>query len=178
MKKMTPPKDLGKAMKAGYQPMFMTGPEIKEHFAPHQADKKEINLPKKEKANKYDIGERKETDAELWDRKLTESKQTGEQRYGKDAFSRDRNGAWRSLIGPSLARTGVEAKSSLETVAKKSGIPGYVAVEAHADPSVGKQQIFGGHHRVALSADQFKEHIFPVKYHYDLREAKNEQGYQ
>jgi hypothetical protein len=178
MKKMTPPKDLGKAMKAGYQPMFMTGEEIKTHFAPHQADKNTIDLPKKERANKYDIGERQETDSELWDRKLKESKQTGKQRYGKDAFARDRQGAYRSLVGPGLARQGIGPDTSLESVAKTKGIPGYVAVEAHADPAVGKQQLLGGHHRVALSAAQFPNHIFPVKYHNDLHEAKSERGYQ
>jgi len=177
MKKMTPPKDLGKAIKAGYMPMFMTGEEIKTHFAPHQGDKDTVNLPKNEKANKYDIGERQETDSELWDRKLTESKQTGEQRYGKDAFKRDRYGAWRSLNGPSLARAGIGPKTSIESVAKTQGIQGYVPVEAHADPAVGKQQLLGGHHRVALSAAQFPSHIFPVKYHNDLQEAKSEKGY-
>lgn len=178
MKRVNPPKDLGKAMKAGYQPMFMTGEEIKTHFAPYQADKDTIDLPKKEKANKYDIGERQETDSELWDRKLKESKQTGQQRYGKDAFMLDRSGAWRSLNGPALHRAGIRAHSSIESVAKESGIPGYVPVEAHADPSVGKQQLLGGHHRVALSAEQFKQHIFPIKYHADLQEAKSERGYQ
>jgi hypothetical protein len=175
---MTPPKDLGKAMEAGYQPMFMTGPEIKEHFAPHEKDKKTIDLPEHEKANRYDIGERKETDAELWDRKLKESKQTGEQRYGKESFERNRYGGFRTLNGPSLARTGIEAKSSLETVAKKSGIPGAVHVADRPGYPSDKPQILGGHHRIALSAEQFKDHIFPVKYARNLDEAKADPGYR
>jgi len=165
---MQPPKDLGKAMKAGYQPMFMTGEEIKTHFAPNEDDKKPITT---------ETETRTETNSELWDRKLKESKQTGKQRYGKDAFERTREGHWRSLNGPSLARQGIRPDTSLESVAKKSGIPGHVAIEAHATSEIGKQQILGGHHRVALSADQFKEHIFPVKYHNDLQEAKSEKGY-
>lgn len=166
-------------MKAGYQPMFMTGPEIKEHFAPLQGDKTTFNKLKINKSNQVDlIPGHTETDSQLWDRKLSESKLTGKQRYGKDAFSRDRQGAWRSLSGPSLARQGIGADTSLESVAKTKGIPGYVPVEAHADPSVGKQQLLGGHHRVALSAAQFPNHIFPVKYHNDLQEAKSERGYQ
>jgi hypothetical protein len=40
-----------------------------------------------------------------------------------------------------------------------------------------KKQILGGHHRVALSAEQFKEHIFPVKYAKNLNEAKSDPGY-
>jgi len=174
-----PPKDLGKALAAGHQPMFMTGPEIKEHFAPLQGDKTTFNRLKMSKSGVMDVvPERKETDSELWDRKLKESKQTGEQRYGKDAFKKDRYGGWRSLNGPALHSMGIGPKTSIESVAKTRGIQGYVPVEAHADPAVGKQQVFGSHHRVALSAEQFKQHIFPVKYYNDLQEAKSERGYQ
>jgi hypothetical protein len=175
MKRMKPPKNLGKALKAGYMPMFMTGPEIKEHFPPLEGDKRTVALPEHEKANRYDIGERKETDSELWDRKLKESKLTGKQRYGKDAFERDRQGAWRSLSGPSLARQGIGPDTSLESVAKTSGMPGYIALQSG---KLGTGQVLGGHHRVALSAEQFKDHIFPVKYFKSLPDAKLERDYQ
>jgi len=179
MKRMKPPKDLGKALKAGYMPMFMTGPEIKEHFAPFMLDKKTVDLPEHEKANRYDIGERLETDNELWDRKLTEAKQTGEQRYGKDAFARDSRGAWRSLAGPELARRGIGAKTSIESVAKTQGLSGYIPLQSETDNAHGERRpILGGHHRIALSAEQFKDHIFPIKYHSDISEATGEKGYQ
>jgi hypothetical protein len=175
---MKPPKDLGKAIEAGYQPMFMTGREIKKHFAPYEHDKRTLALPEHEKANRYDIGERKETNKEVWDRKLQESKQTGEQRYGKDAFSRDSRGAWRSLSGPDLVRKGIGPKTSLESVAKEKGIEGAVHVADRPGYPSDKQQVLGGHHRVALSAAQFPEHIFPVKYAKNLDEAKTDPGYR
>jgi len=164
MKKMTPPKDLGKAMKAGYQPMFMTGPEIKEHFAPLEGDKRTVRLPPNERANRYDHGERNETDSELWDRKLTESKQTGEERFGEINFA----------MG-TPQKYGISRKSTLADRAKQSGMPGHIAVQTAGRTD--KQQILGGHHRVALSAEQFKDHIFPVKYYSTINEAKKDPGY-
>jgi hypothetical protein len=163
-----PPKDLGQALKAGYQPMFMTGGEVKKHFAPYKQDRQ------------YKPGGVKETDQELWDRKLTESKQTGEQRYGKDAFERDSRGAWRSLSGPDLVRRGIGAKTSLESVAQSKGMPGgalHLQDNNLGSPS-GKPQVLGGHHRVALSAAQFPEHLFPIKYAPHIDAARSEPGYR
>jgi hypothetical protein len=166
---MRPPKDLGAAIKAGYRPMFMTGSEIKEHFAPHEKDKKNVS--------DTDGKSRKETDEELWNRKLSESKQTGEQRFGKEAFERSGN-AWRSLIGPSLARQGIGPKTSLESVAKEKGLSGVIHVQSGIGYPSDKQQILGGHHRVALSAEQFQGHIFPISYAANIDAAKMEKGYQ
>jgi len=160
-----PPKDLGKAIKSGYQPMFMTGPEIKEHFPPLEGDKKPITT---------ETETRTETNSELWDRKLKESKYTGKQRYGKDAFARTREGHWRSLNGPSLARQGIGPDTTLASVAKQSGMPGHIALQSG---KLGMGQILGGHHRVALSAEQFKDHIFPIKYFKSLPDAKLERDY-
>ena len=160
-----PPKDVGKAIKAGYQPMFMTGPEIKENFAPLEGDKKIINLPENEKANKYDIGDREETDAELWDRKRKEAGQTGEQRFGEMAFALGRPQQY-----------GIGRTTTLAGIAAAKGIPGHIAVQTASGTD--KPQILGGHHRVALSVDQFKDHIFPVKYHNDLQEAQDDPGYR
>lgn len=159
-----PPKDLGKALAAGHQPMFMTGPEIKKHFAPFEGDKRIMDLPDSEKANKYDHGFREENDKELWDRKLSESRQTGRQRYGDMAFH----------IG--AVPRGISPKSSLESVAKTKGIPGYVSLQQ--TPDEGKPQVLGGHHRVALSAEQFKSHIFPVKYYRNVEQAQRDPGYK
>ena len=166
MKKMTPPKDLGKAMKAGYQPMFMTGPEIKEHFAPLEGDKRTVRLPPNERANRYDHGERKESDAELWDRKLKESKQTGLERHGEINFA----------MG-TPQRYGISRESTLAGRANKSGMPGAIHVADRPGYPSDKPQILGGHHRVALSAEQFKDHIFPVKYFKSLPEAKLDKDY-
>jgi hypothetical protein len=164
---MKPPKDLGKALKAGYQPMFMTGGEIKKHFALYERDKH------------YAPGGVKESAPQFWSRKLKESKQTGEERYGKDAFERSGN-AWRSLAGPELAKKGISQHTSLESVAKTKGMPGgaiYLQDNSLGSPS-GIPQILGGHHRVALSTEQFKDHIFPVKYAENIEKAKSDLGYR
>lgn len=151
----------------GEMPMFMTGGEIMKHYKPLEADKN----PKPN-----NIWEN-ESDSELWDRKLKEAKMTGEERYGKESFERDRQGAWRSMVGPTLAYQGIGPKTSLESVAKEKGaISGHVSVEA--TPLGQTPQVLGGHHRIALAAEQFKEHLLPVKYHYDLQEAKQDRDYR
>jgi hypothetical protein len=164
MKKMTPPKDVGKAIKAGYMPMFMTGPEIKENFPPLEGDKRTVRLPPNERANRYDHGERKETDSELWDRKLKESKYTGLERHGEISFH----------MGEPQ-KYGISRTSTLADRAKQSGMPGYIALQSG---KLGMGQVLGGHHRVALSAEQFKDHIFPVKYFKSLPDAKLDKGYR
>jgi len=161
---MKPPKDVGKAMKAGYMPMFMTGPEIKEHFPPLEGDKRTVRLPPNERANRYDHGERKETDSELWDRKLKESKQTGLERHGEINFA----------MG-TPQKSGITRESTLAGKAKQSGMPGYISLQSG---TLGMGQLLGGHHRVALSAEQFKDHIFPVKYFTGISEAKHQKDYQ
>jgi hypothetical protein len=151
-----PPKDLGKAIKSGYQPMFMTGPEIKKHFPPLEGDKKPITT---------ETETRTETNSELWDRKLKESKYTGEQRFGEMAFAMGRPQQY-----------GISRTTTLAGIAAAKGMPGHIAVQTGNSSDNG--QILGGHHRVALSAEQFKEHIFPVKYHSTLKEAQDDPGYR
>jgi hypothetical protein len=164
---MGAPKDLGKAIKAGYMPMFMTGPEIKEHFAPYEKDKQTIDIPDEEKTNRYEHGERKETDDELWDRKLKESKET----TGLQRFNMAR------MTAPELTKRGVTRESTLESAAKTTGLLGSIHVQSYVGYPSDKQQLLGGHHRVALSAEQFPEHIFPVKYSKSIDEAWQDPEY-
>ena len=161
--------NLGHDLAKGHMPMFMTGPEIKEHYAPNEGDRNS------KPSNVFES----EDDHDLWSRKLKESKMTGIERYGKDAFERDRGGTWRSLSGPQLARQGIRAESSIESVSKAKGAPqGAVSVETKTMGTDSKPQIFGGHHRIALAAEQFKNHLFPVKHHDSLEQARSERGYQ
>ena len=150
MKRQNPPKDLDKAMRAGYQPMFMTGPEIMKNVKP------------------ADLG-RGEEPAELWNRKLRESKMTGAERYGIEAFE-----PGQSLRGPELRAKGIRANTSIESEAKKHGLSGFVSLENYGDT----RYLIGGHHRVALSNEQFKSHIFPVKYFDDMWQARQDPGYK
>lgn len=151
-----PPKDLGKAIKSGYQPMFMTGPEIKKNFPPLEGDKRPITT---------ETETRTETNAELWARKLKESKYTGEQRFGEMAFALGRPQQY-----------GIGRTTTLAGIAAAKGMPGHIAVQTGNASHNG--QILGGHHRVALSAEQFKEHIFPIKYSSTLGEAQDDPGYR
>jgi hypothetical protein len=152
MKRQNPPKDLDKAMRAGYQPMFMTGPEIMRNA----------------RVNPDDIREG-ETVVDTWRRKLKEAKMTGEEHYGKEAFE-----PGRTLRGYELKKKGIGPKTSLESEAKKHGLPGFVSLENYGS----HRYLIGGHHRVALSNEQFKSHIFPVKYFESLGQAKQDPGYR
>lgn len=153
MKRRNPPKDVGEAIKSGYRPMFMTGPEIMQHAIPNDVDVNEGETP-----------------SDTWTRKLKEAKMTGEERYGKYAFE-----PGRSINGPTLRRLGIEPKESIESISQKKGGPqGFVSLEDRGHT----QYLVGGHHRVALSNEQFKTHLFPVKYFKDLKQAKQEPGYQ
>jgi len=160
---------LGHEIAKGNMPMFMTGGELKEHYAPFEGDRNP--LPNNVFAS--------ESDHEVWDRKLKESKMTGVERYGKDAFDRDRSGAWRDLNGPYLARKGIRAESSIESVSKAKGAPqGHVSVETPTMGTSRKPQILGGHHRIALAAEQFKNHFFPVKHFDSIEQAQRDRTYQ
>ena len=168
-----PPKDVGKALDAGYQPMFMTGPEIKENFVPLRGDKRVIKKPDAEITKQHvdflqpnQNTHREETDSEMWDRKLAESKQTGEERHGELAFH----------LGEPQKR-GITRGSTLEGVAQHRGLPGHVSLQAEPDWKTGKREILGGHHRIALSSEQFKNHIFPVKYYDSISDAARDKGY-
>jgi hypothetical protein len=160
---------LGHEIAKGNMPMFMTGGEIKEHYAPNEGDRN----PKPN--NIFES----ESDNEVWARKLKESKMTGVERYGKERFERDRGGAWRSLAGPQLAAQGIRPESSIESVSKAKGAPqGTVAVETTTKGTNRKPQVLGGHHRIALAAEQFKSHFFPVKHSDSMEEAQRDRSYQ
>ena len=151
MKRRNPPKDLTKAIEAGHRPMFMTGPEIIKNYRVYPGDIED---------HEYSV--------DTWKRKLHEAKQTGEERYGKDAFI-----PGRSLMAGDLRRHGIEPKESLESITRKKGAPeGFISLSAESP------EVLGGHHRVALSNEQFKSHLFPVKYFSDITEAKDEPGYK
>ena len=159
---------LGYEIKTGNMPMFMTGPEIKEHYVPYEGDKNPS------KGNIFEP----ESDAETWARKGEEAKMTGTERYGKESFERDSRGAWRSLRGPALARQGIGPNTSIENMAKVHGIKGHVSVETKTMGTDRKPQVLGGHHRVALASEQFKNHIFPVKHFDSLEQAQEDRHYQ
>ena len=147
---------LGNELASGHRPMFMTGSEIKEHYAPFEGDKQPL---------KHNVFEN-ESDQDLWNRKLTESKQTGLERHGEMSFA----------MGVPQ-RQGISKTSSLESVSKEQGIKGHASLEWSAIPGR-KPQVFGGHHRIALAAEQFKDHVFPVKYSESIEGAQKDPSYR
>ena len=163
MKRKTPPKDLGKALAQGHQPMFMTGPEIKEHFKMWPGDREGLEEP------------------HAWEIKLKESKETGERssRYGVG------NPRLKGMnrITREGKEAGVTPRSTLKKVMEKQGgTHGFISLQPRmafgGSNTPMPSYILGGHHRVALSADQFKNTLHPVKYYEGLMDAQYDPDYK
>jgi hypothetical protein len=163
MKRKTPPKDLGKALAQGHQPMFMTGPEIKEHFKMWPGDQ----------------GPMEAKDA--WDRKLSESQVTGEKSFRYGTWQPGAKGLDR--ITREGKEAGVTPRSTLKKVMEKQGgTHGFISLQPRmafgGSNTPMPSYILGGHHRVALSADQFKNTLHPVKYYEGLMDAQYDPDYK
>lgn len=163
MKRKTPPKDLGKALAQGHQPMFMTGPEIKEHFKMWPGDQ----------------GPMEAKDA--WDRKLSESQVTGEKSFRYGNWKPNAKGLDR--ITKEGQKAGVTPRSTLKKVMEKQGgTHGFISLQPRmafgGSNTPMPSYILGGHHRVALSADQFKNTLHPVKYYEGLMDAQYDPDYK
>lgn len=154
-----PPKNLGKALDQGYMPMFMTGQELKDNFHMYPGDRE---------------GQPVE---QAWDRKLKEAKQTGEKsaRYGT-GYSYNKI----TRLGKEI---GVTPRSTLKKrMEKEGGTHGVIPVQprplAGDMDFPGKSYLLGGHHRVALSIEQFKDALHPVKYYGSMIEAQYDPNYK
>ena len=154
-----PPKNLGKALDQGYMPMFMTGQELKDNFHMYPGDRE---------------GQPVE---QAWDRKLKEAKQTGEksERYG--------TGYSYNKITRQGKELGVTPRSTLKKVMEKQGgTHGIIPVQprplAGDMDFPGKSYLLGGHHRVALSAEQFKDALHPVEYYGSMIQAQYNPNYK
>ena len=152
--------NLRSELQSGHLPMFMTGNEIKEHYAPLELDKAPA---------KHNIFEN-ESDSELWTRKEAEARQTPLERYGE--------------MGIILARQagklkGINPKVSLaEHIAKNGPVQKSVHLEMRTPGTAsGKPQVAGGHHRVAISAAEFPNHLLPVEHHDSAHKAMKEKNY-
>lgn len=162
-KRMTPPKDLGEALNQGYQPMFMTGQEIKDNFHMYPGDRDGLSEP------------------DAWNVKLRESKETGENsaRYGVG------NPRLKGMdrVTKHGQELGVTPRSTLKKVMEKQGgTHGAISLQPKPLPNEdgfpNKSYILGGHHRVALSAEQFKDALHPVKYYGSMIEAQYDDSYK
>jgi len=162
-KRMTPPKDLSKALTQGYQPMFMTGQEIKDNFQMYPGDRDGLE------------------EDQAWDVKLRESKETGENsaRYGVG------NPRLKGIdrVTTHGQKLGVTPRSTLKKVMEKQGgTHGVISLQPRPETNLKgfpvQSYILGGHHRVALSAEQFKDALHPVKYYGSMLEAQYDDTYK
>jgi hypothetical protein len=81
------------------------------------------------------------------------------------------------MTAPELTKRGVTRESTLESAAKTTGLLGSIHVQSYVGYPSDKQQLLGGHHRVALSSEQFQSHIFPVQYAKSIEEAWKDPNY-
>lgn len=133
-------RDLSDALFHGQLPMFMTGKEIKKHYQPLFADRQETE---DEETGAW----RLEHPTELWQRKSLEGSEWGSANLTGDSDID-------SSLEESIAHKGVENPISLQfrDIAIKN--------------KIGRPQVLGGHHRVAISAENHPNTLLPVE-HFD-----------
>lgn len=173
MKKNLPPKDVGKALAQGYQPMFMTGEEIKNNYSMYPGDREGLEEP------------------HAWEIKLREAKEIGKNsnRYANFMYGGGGPRAkGKDKISKFGQRVGVTPYSSLQKrMTKQGGTHGTIFLQDRQQPAVNGQltgkftqpsHILGGHHRVALAAEQFKDVLQPVEHHPNMAEAQWQEHYE
>ena len=138
---------LGQHLAAGQIPMFMTGKEIQTHLDPWHGDRegRATNEPDPEEWGGKKI--RPETNSELWERKYDESVTTAD------------------MGGP-------------EHDKKYSNLAQDIAHEGFKAPRIpvnfDAKEVLGGHHRVAIGAEEHPNHLFPVIHYDDTHEARHQ----
>jgi hypothetical protein len=161
MSKKRPPKDVGKAISQGYQPMFMTGSEIKQNYKMYPGDREGLEEP------------------HAWELKLREAKETGEKsaRYSSTSYGNTRPKGINKVTKEAQEK-GITPRSTLKkTMEKQGGTHGTIFLQERNHPST-PSYILGGHHRVALAAEQFKNVLQPVEYHPSISSAQMEEHYK
>jgi len=162
MSKKRPPKDVGKAISQGYQPMFMTGSEIKQNYKMYPGDREGLEEP------------------HAWELKLREAKETGEKsaRYSSTSYGGSPRAKGIDRVTKLAQEKGITPRSTLaKTMEKQGGTHGTIFLQDRQDLSK-PSHILGGHHRVALAAEQFKNVLQPVEYHPSITSAQMEEHYK
>lgn len=136
---------LGEHLAKGQLPMFMTGKEIQVHLNPFHGDRegRATNEPDPEEWGGKKI--RPETNNEMWERK-----------YDESVTNADMGGAEHgdkySNLAQDIAHEGFKAPRipvNLET-----------------------KEVLGGHHRVAVGAEEHPNYLFPVVHHDNIHDAR------
>jgi hypothetical protein len=140
---------LGEHLAKGQLPMFMTGKEIQTHFKPFENDRegRATNEPDPEEWGGKKI--RPETNSELWDRKYDESK----------THSQNEDGM-----------TGAEHNLKYDNLAHDIASEGFQSPRIPVNLNTG--EVLGGHHRIAVGAEEHPNYLFPVVHHEDIHDAR------
>lgn len=128
-------------------PIFMTPREIRQQYRALDGDREEV-------VDDWDaeVEERRpETDDELFDRKLDES-----------------------LDAPANPRD--EFSETLFESVKRDGVKNPVSLQFKDLAVLGKPQILGGHHRLAVAHEYRPDEFVPVEHFEDTQAAKNSLG--
>lgn len=125
--------------------MFMTGKEIQTHISPWPGDRegRATDEPDPEEWGGKKI--RPETNSELWERK-----------YDESVTNADMGGA--------------------EHGEKYSNLAQDIAHEGFKSPRIPinfeTKEMLGGHHRVAVAAEEHPNYLFPVVHHDNIHDAR------
>jgi hypothetical protein len=138
---------LSQHIAAGQIPMFMTGKEIQAHLKPFDNDRQRVSTNEPDPEEWGGKKRRPETDKEMWSRKYNESITHHED---DGAIHDDKY----SNLAEDIAHEGFKAPR----------IP--VNFES--------KEVLGGHHRVAVGAEEHPNHLFPIVHYDNIHEARHQ----
>ena len=139
--------DLGQHLAMGQLPMFMTGKEIQIHLKPFDNDRQRVSTNEPDPEEWGGKKRRPETDKEMWSRKYDESITHSED----DGAEHDPK---YSNLAEDIAHRGFKAPR----------------IPINFDT----KEVLGGHHRVAVGAEEHPNHLFPVVHYDNIHEARHQ----
>lgn len=138
---------LAQHLAAGQLPMFMTGKEIQTHFKPFENDRQGVATDKPDPEEWGGKELRPETNKEVWERK-----------YDESVTNADMGGA--------------EHGDKYSNLAQDIAHEGFQAPRIPVNLSTG--EVLGGHHRVAVGAEEHHNYLFPVVHYDNIHEARHQ----
>lgn len=155
----------------GHTPMWLTAREIRQHWQALDGDKQESFKRAKEK----------ESEEELWERKLDEALWRNDMGDPISDEYEDEDGEW---VDNYQIVDGKRVPGDLEWTLlqdiKVNGVLYPVSLQFNRDSvgSAGKPEILGGHHRVALMGEYNPDGFIPVEFFDDPEQARKGLGWQ
>ena len=136
---------LAQHLAAGQLPMFMTGKEIQQHIHPWPGDRREVATEEKDPEEWGGRKLRFENNSEVWNRK-----------YDEALTHKDDDGAQHSDEFNNLA----------EDIAHRGFKAPRIPINFDS------KEVLGGHHRIAVGAEEHPDYLFPVEHHEDIHDAR------